>query len=95
MDTKIVAITSETCCRLCLLDDGIKLPIFEGEGLQRQVAHKIETCFPILVIFIYGLVNVYYLPLVKKRYSAAVKWRLRVNHTVSLLYQEMVKRRKL
>ncbi|XP_069684637.1 zinc finger protein 665-like [Periplaneta americana] len=36
-------------CRLCLLDDGIKLPIFEGEGIQRQVASKIETCFPILI----------------------------------------------
>jgi hypothetical protein len=50
-------VTSADCCRLCLLDDGIKLPIFEGEGVQRQVAHKIQTCFPILVIFIYGLFN--------------------------------------
>ncbi|KAJ9584828.1 hypothetical protein L9F63_020825 [Diploptera punctata] len=37
------------CCRLCLFDDGIKLPIFEAEGLQRQVARKIQTCFPILI----------------------------------------------
>lgn len=54
MDDKTFAVTSANCCRLCLLDDGIKLPIFEGEGVQRHVAHKIQACFPILVIPTYG-----------------------------------------
>lgn len=49
MDEKTYAVASASCCRLCLLDDGIKLPIFEGEGVQRQVAHKIQACFPILI----------------------------------------------
>jgi hypothetical protein len=65
MDNKTAAVTSPNCCRLCLLDDGIKLPIFEGEGVQRQVAHKIQTCFPILVIFMVWLIScVYKLPFV-------------------------------
>jgi hypothetical protein len=50
MDNRNVIVKWTNCCRLCLLDDGIKLHIFEEEGIQRQVAHKIETCFPILVI---------------------------------------------
>ena len=59
MDDKTVAVTSANCCRLCLLDDGIKLPIFEGEGVQRQVAHKIQACFPILVIPTYVSFNIF------------------------------------
>lgn len=57
MDDKTLAVTSANCCRLCLHDDGIKLPIFEGEGVQRQVAHKIQACFPILVIPTYGFLK--------------------------------------
>jgi hypothetical protein len=57
MDDKTYAVASPNCCRLCLLDDGIKLPIFEGEGVQRQVAHKIQACFPILVIPTYGFLK--------------------------------------
>jgi hypothetical protein len=53
MDNRNVIVKWASCCRLCLLDDGIKLPIFEGEGIQRQIARKIQTCFPILVIAIY------------------------------------------
>lgn len=53
MDSRNVIAKWANCCRLCLLDDGIKLPIFEGEGIQKQVAHKIQTCFPILVILVY------------------------------------------
>jgi len=61
MDDKTFAVASANCCRLCLHDDGIKLPIFEGEGVQRQVAHKIQACFPILVIPTYGFLK-YILP---------------------------------
>jgi hypothetical protein len=59
MDDKTSAVTSANCCRLCLLDDGIKLPIFEGEGVQKQVAHKIQACFPILVIPTYSFFLIY------------------------------------
>lgn len=51
MDNRNDIVKWANSCRLCLLDDGIKLPIFEGEGIQRQVARKILTCFPIVVNF--------------------------------------------
>jgi hypothetical protein len=75
MDDKTFAVTSANCCRLCLLDDGIKLPIFEGEGVQRQVAHKIQACFPILVIPTYGFLNTFcpnYPLLFYKKYGTGV-----------------------
>ncbi|XP_034935320.1 GATA-type transcription factor sreA-like isoform X2 [Chelonus insularis] len=36
-------------CRLCLSSDGVKLPIFEDEGAQRNFAEKILTCLSIAV----------------------------------------------
>ncbi|KAK3911442.1 Zinc finger protein 354A [Frankliniella fusca] len=35
-------------CRLCLEDNGIMLPLFEGEGHHRKLSHKIETCLQIV-----------------------------------------------
>lgn len=35
-------------CRLCLLDNGIMLPLFEGEGQHRKLSHKIETCLQLV-----------------------------------------------
>lgn len=40
---------TENSCRLCLLDDGIKINIFDDEGTDRNVADKISACFPIMV----------------------------------------------
>ncbi|XP_053596551.1 uncharacterized protein LOC103574193 isoform X2 [Microplitis demolitor] len=36
-------------CRLCLSSDGVKLPIFEDEGAQRNFADKILACLSIAV----------------------------------------------
>lgn len=36
-------------CRLCLATDGVKLSIFEEEGLQRKFAEKIHACLSIAV----------------------------------------------
>ncbi|XP_047114426.1 zinc finger protein 271-like [Schistocerca piceifrons] len=36
-------------CRLCLKPDGIKLPIFGEVGMQRNVVHKINICFAMVV----------------------------------------------
>ncbi|KAK3927880.1 GATA-binding factor A [Frankliniella fusca] len=36
-------------CRLCLSCDGVKLSIFDDEGIQRNFPHKIMTCLSIVV----------------------------------------------
>ncbi|XP_034250342.1 zinc finger protein 197-like [Thrips palmi] len=43
LDVKIIS-SWRNHCRLCLLDDGIMAPLFDGEGLNRQIGHKIEAC---------------------------------------------------
>ncbi|KAJ1522326.1 hypothetical protein ONE63_002621 [Megalurothrips usitatus] len=35
-------------CRLCLLDNGIMLPLFEEEGQNRQLGQKIEACLQLV-----------------------------------------------
>ncbi|XP_048515121.1 histone-lysine N-methyltransferase PRDM9-like isoform X9 [Athalia rosae] len=36
-------------CRLCLVKDGVSVPIFEGEGDVRQIFLKIAACLPVKV----------------------------------------------
>jgi hypothetical protein len=66
MDNRNVIVKLANCCRLCLLDDGIKLHIFEEEGIQRQLALKIQTCFPILVIFVFIYINILFVETAKR-----------------------------
>lgn len=34
-------------CRLCLSRDGVKLPIFDEEGIRRNLQQKISSCLPV------------------------------------------------
>ncbi|KAE8747660.1 hypothetical protein FOCC_FOCC005639 [Frankliniella occidentalis] len=36
-------------CRLCLDKDGVTIPIFEGEGAEREICSKIGSCLPVKV----------------------------------------------
>lgn len=36
-------------CRLCLSRDGVKLPIFDAEGIRRSLPQKITACLPVSV----------------------------------------------
>lgn len=36
-------------CRLCLVKDRASVPIFEGEGDERQIFLKIAACLPVKV----------------------------------------------
>lgn len=36
-------------CRLCLDRENVSMPIFEGEGVERELYHKIGSCLPVKV----------------------------------------------
>lgn len=42
-------------CRLCLSCDGVKLSIFDDEGIQRNFPFKIKSCLSIVVSTCNGL----------------------------------------
>lgn len=39
----------EKLCRLCAVEDGNKIGIFDPLGEAKQLSHKIRTCLPIVV----------------------------------------------
>lgn len=43
----------KNACRICIKEDGIKIPIFGEEGEYRQVASKIKDCLNIPVSMLY------------------------------------------
>lgn len=36
-------------CRLCLVKDQVNVPIFDGQGVVKQILPKITACLPVKV----------------------------------------------
>ncbi|CAG2059282.1 unnamed protein product [Timema podura] len=47
--TKMSSLNYMELCRLCLVKEKVSVPIFEGEGGERQIFDKIATCLPVKV----------------------------------------------
>nr|CAD7463828.1 unnamed protein product [Timema tahoe] len=45
--TKMSSLNYMELCRLCLVKEKVSVPIFEGEGGERQIFDKIATCLPV------------------------------------------------